>query len=70
MIGSMPNCMMNLLIILALHIREPLNIFSTIISLLSLVYGVGDFLAYLKTSNYNPPFMKVIWCSLAIFLGT
>ena len=54
----------------ALHVREPKNIVSCVISLISIVYGLGDFLALAVANWEDYPFSKTVWGVLSIFVDT
>ena len=41
---SFPQFVISLFIMQALQVKEPINIFSTAVSALSILYGLGDFL--------------------------
>ena len=68
---SFPQFMISLFIMRALQLKETLNIFSCAISGVSVLYGLGDFLA-LWANDQDPdyPFSKTMWGVLSIFIDT
>mgnify|MGYP001290265439 CR=1 FL=1 len=68
---SFPQLLISLFIIRALQLKETLNIFSCAISGVSVLYGLGDFLA-LWANDQDPdyPFSKTMWGVLSIFIDT
>jgi hypothetical protein len=66
MLESFPQWILNLFIIQGLQVYETLNIVSTCISAFSVVYGLGDWLAYTQSRTYDYPFSKTLWGMLTI----
>ena len=71
MLESYPQWILNMFIIVGLKIDNLLNFASTAISAISLIYGLGNFLAF-EASNENPeyPFSKTVWGMLTILVDS
>merc|ERR1719418_453679 len=62
MLESFPQWILNLFIIQGLQVYETLNIVSTCISAFSVVYGLGEVLAYnANGGKLDYPFSKTLW---------
>ena len=71
MMESFPQFVMSLFIMQALQVREPMNILSCSASAISVLYGLGDFLAMWSSENRAEyPFSKTVWGTLSIFVDT
>ena len=68
---SFPQFLISLFIMQALKLTEILNIFSCTVSGLSVLYGLGDFLA-LQANDSEPdyPISKAVWGVLSILIDT
>ena len=68
---SFPQFIISLFMIQALQLSEPLNIFSCSVSFLSVLYGLGDFLA-MNANDIEPdyPLSKLMFGSLSICIDT
>ena len=68
---SFPQFLISLFIMQALKLTEILNIFSCTVSGLSVLYGLGDFLAlYANENEPDYPLSKAIWGVLSILIDT
>ena len=69
-VESYPQFTISLFIMQSLQIREPMNIFSCVVSGFSIVYGLGNYLALDIYGNPEYPFSMVIFGGLSIFTDT
>ena len=67
---SFPQFIISLFMIQALQLSEPMNIFSCSVSALSVLYGLGDFLALIATRGSDYPLSLTVFGSLSTCIDT
>ena len=66
--GSFPNLILGIFILQGLQIQETLNIVSTVLSFISVIFAFGHFIAF--KVNEESPFSKTIWAMAATTVDT
>ena len=64
---AFPQVILGAFTIQELQLWEPLNIISVVISLFSLVYGMGDLLAWVRKGP-NADFISTVWGALSVMI--
>ena len=64
---AFPQVILGAFTIQELQLWEPLNIISVVISLFSLVYGMGDLLAWVRKGP-NADFISIVWGALSVMI--
>jgi len=68
---SFPQMVLGIFVVQGLQISEPLNLVSTVISTVSVIYGFGDYLSYVvKNDQGGAPFSVTVWGALASCIDT
>ena len=71
MLESFPQFILSLFLMQSLQIKEPLNIVSCCASAISVLYGLGDFVAmYSNNGDPDYPFSKTVWGAVSTLIDT